>query len=154
MPKVVRRRRVAAPAPDVWRVVSDPEHMPRWWPRTSRVENVRGSGPGASWTQVLETRGGRGVRADYRCTAAEENERFAFEQQVEGTPFEKVLRASAIELRLTPDGDGTEVEVTQQQKLRGLSRFGSPMMRRGAGKILSAALQGLDEVLGGGEAAP
>lgn len=150
MPKVVRRRRVAAPASDVWRVISDPEHMPRWWPRTSRVENVRGSGPGASWTQVLETRGGRGVRADYRCIAAEENERFAFEQEVEGTPFEKVLRASAIEVRLAPDGDETEVELTQQQKLRGLSRFGSPMMRRGSRKILAAALRGLDQAFGGG----
>lgn len=150
MPKVVRRRRVAAPAGDVWRVISDPEHMPRWWPRTSRVENVRGSGPGASWTQVLETRGGRGVRADYRCIAAEENERFAFEQEVEGTPFEKVLRASAIEVRLAPDGDETEVQLTQQQKLRGLSRFGSPMMRRGSRKILAAALRGLDQAFGGG----
>ena len=47
MPKVVRRRSLAASAPDVWRVVADPEHLPRWWPRTSRVENVHGSGEGA-----------------------------------------------------------------------------------------------------------
>jgi uncharacterized protein YndB with AHSA1/START domain len=153
VPKVARRRSVAAPAPDVWRVVSDPEHLPRWWPRTSRIENVVSSGPGSSWTQVLETRGGRGIRADFRCTASEPDRLFAFEQELAGTPFENVLRSSAIEVRLTPDGEGTEVEIAQRQKLRGLSRFGSPMMRRGAGKILDGALDGLEQALGGEGAA-
>jgi uncharacterized protein YndB with AHSA1/START domain len=151
VPNVVRRRSVAAPASDVWRIVSDPEHLPRWWPRTSRVENVQGSGPGSSWTQVLETRGGRGIRADFRCTAADPDQRFAFEQELGGTPFERVLRSSTVEVKLTPAGEGTEVELAQRQKLRGLSRFGAPMMRRGAGKILNSALDGLEQALGKGK---
>ena len=40
MPRVTRKRRLAAPAHEVWRIVSDPYHLPRWWPRTQRVENV------------------------------------------------------------------------------------------------------------------
>jgi len=153
VPKVVRRRSIAASAPDVWRVVADPEHLPRWWPRTSRIENVQGSGEGSSWTQVLETRGGRGVRADYRCTAFEPESRVAFEQELAGTPFERVLRSSEIEVALAPADPDTEVTLTHRQRLRGLSRFGSPMMRRGSGKILSGALDGLEQALGGAEKA-
>ncbi len=151
MAKIARRRSVAAPVSDVWRVVSDPEHLPRWWPRTTRVENVAGRGEGSSWTQVLETRGGRGVRADYRCTASEPESRFAFEQELAGSPFERVLRSSEIEIALAPAEAGTEVALIQRQRLRGLSRFGSPMMRRGSGKILSDALDGLEQALGGVE---
>ncbi len=47
-------------------VVTDPYHLPRWWPNTQRVENVSEGDPAdRSWTQVLVTRDGRGVRADY-----------------------------------------------------------------------------------------
>src|ERR671914_769981 len=56
MPRVVRRRRLDASPGRVWSVVSDPYHLPRWWPRTQRVENVTaGEGKGRKWTQVLET---------------------------------------------------------------------------------------------------
>ena len=38
---IVRRSRtVAAPVDDVWRIVRDPYHLPRWWPKTQRVEGV------------------------------------------------------------------------------------------------------------------
>ncbi len=151
MARVVRRRRIAAPVGEVWELVSDPYHLPRWWPRTTRVENVHNpDGPaGSAWTQVLETKNGRAVRADYRCLSAAENERFVFEQQLENTPFERVLRSARIDLRLRPEGPETEVELAQEQKLRGLSRFGSPLMRRATGQILDEALAALDEALGG-----
>ena len=150
MPKVARRRRIAAPVRDVWEVVSDPYHLPRWWPRTTRVENVSGAGtPGTVWTQVLETKDGRGVRADFRCLSSDVNERFSFEQLLDGTPFERVLRASKTEVRLEPGTEGTRVTLAQEQKLRGLSRFGAPLMRRASGRILDDALAGLDEALGG-----
>ena len=69
MPRVTRRRRLDAPPGRIWPVVSDPYHLPRWWPRTQRVENVTegGGDRGRKWTQVLETRDGRAIRADYRC---------------------------------------------------------------------------------------
>ena len=40
MARVVRRRRIAAPASALWAVITDPYHLPRWWPNTQRVENV------------------------------------------------------------------------------------------------------------------
>ena len=54
MARVVRRRRIAAPASALWAVITDPYHLPRWWPNTQRVENVSEGEPGErSWTQVL-----------------------------------------------------------------------------------------------------
>jgi uncharacterized protein YndB with AHSA1/START domain len=149
MPKVTRRRMIDAPARSVWNVVSDPYHLPRWWPRTARVESVKGAGAGAMWTQVLETKDGRAVRADYRCTDAEDDSRFAFEQLVEDSPFERVLRSSTTEVRIEPAATGSEVSLIQEQKLRGLSRFGAPMMRRASGRILDGALEGLETAVAG-----
>jgi uncharacterized protein YndB with AHSA1/START domain len=140
---------VAAPPTEVWRLVSDPYSLPRWWPRTTRVEDVRGvKGERRSqWTKVLATAEGRGVRADFRCVSAAEGERYRWEQQLAGTPFERHLRAAAVEVRLRPLGDGTEVEISSEQSLRGLSRLGSPMMRRGQARTLDEALDGLERAL-------
>jgi uncharacterized protein YndB with AHSA1/START domain len=147
MPNVARRRVIAAPVESVWTLVSDPHHLPRWWPDTIRVENVRG-GPGkrSQWTSVLETKSGRGVRADYRCLSSAAEERFVFEQDVAGTPFERILRSSVTEIRLEPEGGATVVRIESRQTLRGLSRLGSPMMRRATRRKLDQALDGLEEV--------
>ncbi len=149
MPRVTRRRTVAAPVAEVWTLVSDPYSLPRWWPRVSRVENVdrKSGGRRTQWTKVLETAEGRGGRADYRCLSSAENERYVWEQQLEGSPFAKHLRASEIAIGLRPEGEGTEVELTSNQTLRGMSRLGSPMMRSGQGEILEEALDGLEEAL-------
>jgi len=131
----------------VWELVSDPYSLPRWWPRTQRVEGVEGGGAGAQWTQVLGTAEGRGVRADFRCTGAVEGERLAWEQQIPGTPFERHLRRYAVEVGLEAEGEGTAVTLTVAQTLRGLSRLGGPMMRRGQGAVLDEALDGLERAL-------
>ena len=148
MPRVTRRRTIAAPRSEVWALVSDPYSLPRWWPRTGRVENVDGEGgPGTQWTKVLETAEGRGVRADYRCVDAAEGERYGWEQQLEGTPFERHLRRSAVEIQLQDADQATDVAVTSSQKLRGLSRLGSPMLGRGQGTLLDEALDGIERAL-------
>lgn len=148
MPSVSRRRTIAAPVGEVWKLVSDPYNLPRWWPRVGRVENVDDKGGRRSqWTKVLETSEGRGVRADFRCLSSAENERYVWEQQLEGSPFAKHLRSSEIAIGLRPEGEGTEVELTSNQTLRGMSRLGSPMMRSGQGEILEEALDGLEEAL-------
>jgi uncharacterized protein YndB with AHSA1/START domain len=136
---------------EVWDLVSDPYNLPRWWPRTSRVENVdrKGGGRRAEWTKVLETAEGRGVRADYRCLSSAEGERYIWEQQIAGTPFERHLRSSKVEIALQESSDGTEVRITSEQSLRGMSRLGSPMMRRGQGAILEEALSGIKRALTG-----
>ena len=148
MPSVARRRVIDAPVESVWSVVSDPHHLPRWWPDTIRVENVRGgSGRRSQWTTVLETKSGRGVRADFRCTSSSARERFVFEQEVADTPFERILRSWVTEIHLDPRGAGTEVRIESRQTLRGLSRLGSPMMRRATARKLDEALDGLEEVV-------
>lgn len=112
-----------------------------------RVEGVEGSGAGAQWTKVLGTAEGRGVRADFRCTESAEGERYAWGQQLEGTPFERHLRRYEVVVALQDAGEGTEVSLTAAQALRGLSRLGGPMMRRGQGSLLEEALDGIERAL-------
>ncbi len=134
---------------EVWELVSDPYNLPRWWPRTSRVESVdrKPGGKRSQWTKVLETAEGRGVRADYRCLSAAEGERYVWEQQLAGSPFERHLRSSVVEIGLRAKDEGTEVSLCSEQKLRGMSRLGSPMMRGGQRKILDDALDGIEASL-------
>jgi len=147
--RVTRSRTVEAPLGDVWKLVSDPYSLPRWWPRTGRVENVSGDGGRRSrWTKVLETAEGRGVRADFRCVSSAEGERYVWEQELEGTPFERHLKASRVEVGLREKGEGTEVKLAAVQTLKGMSRLGSPLMRRGQGAILEEALDGIERALG------
>ncbi len=149
MAKVSRRRTIEAPVEEVWRLVSDPHNLPRWWPRTARVENVdrKDGGRRSQWTQVLETAEGRGVRADYRCVSAATNERYVWEQELEGTPFAKHLKHSEVAVAMRASGDGTVVEISSTQTTRGLSRLGSPMLRKGQTGTVDAALDGLEEAL-------
>jgi uncharacterized protein YndB with AHSA1/START domain len=150
---VTRRRTIAAPLGEVWELISDPYSLPRWWPRTNRVESVdrKPEGKRSQWTKVLETAEGRGVRADYRCLSSAEGERYVWEQQLADSPFERHLRSSVVEIGLRADREGTAVSLTSEQKLRGMSRLGSPMMRGGQAKILDQALDGLERALGGTE---
>jgi uncharacterized protein YndB with AHSA1/START domain len=150
MPRVSRSRVIAAAPDRVWDLVSDPHNLPRWWPKAMRVEDVRGpTGARAHWTTVLQTERGTGVRADYRCTAATEKQRYEWEQQIDGTPFERVLRAARLEIGLRPEGSGTAVTLTSEESLRGLSRLGTTMMRGAARSRLDEALASIEEVLVG-----
>ena len=134
---------------EVWELVSDPYNLPRWWPRTSRVENVSGDGGRRTrWTKVLETAEGRGVRADFRCVSSAEAERYVWEQGLEGTPFERHLKALRVEVRLREREGGTEVALTEEQSLKGMSKLGSPLMRRARGDVLDEALDGIEGALG------
>ena len=151
MPRVSRRRTIAASPDQVWALISDPYSLSRWWPRTTRVESVdrKSAGRRSEWTKVLETSEGRGVRADFRCTSSADGERYAWEQQLRGTPFERHLRRSAVEIRLRPQKEKTEVTLTSDQRMKGLSRLGSPMMRRAQGATLDDALAGIEHALSG-----
>jgi uncharacterized protein YndB with AHSA1/START domain len=133
----------------VWELVADPHHLPRWWPRTVRVEDVK-QVEGAlrsRWTTVLGTQRGRGVRADYRCTSATAGQRYVWEQEIEGTPFEKILRSSELEIRLEARDGGTAVNLASSERLKGLSRLGSPMMRGAIRRRLDEALDGMERAL-------
>ena len=117
-----------------------------------RVEDVHNPGSErARWTVVLETERGTGVRADFRCTASTEPRRYAWRQDIAGSPFERILRESALEIGLEPDGASTRVTLTAAEALRGLSRLGSPMMRGATRKRLDEALAGIDRALVGSD---
>lgn len=149
MPRVTRRRTIEAPVGEVWKLVSDPYGLPRWWPRTARVENVdsKDGGRRSQWTKVLETAEGRGVRADFRCLSSATEERYVWEQDLEGTPFAKHLKQSEVAIHLRGADGGTEVEISSTQTMRGLSRLGGAMLKRAQGAILDEALDGLEEAL-------
>ena len=152
MPTARRSRVIAADRGEVWRVVSDPHHLPRWWPKVSRVEDVyeRERGAGTRWTEVLETASGKGVRALFRCKRSREPDEYEWEQEIEETPFAKVFKSSITTVSLDPEADGTRVTLELAQDLRGLSRFGGFMVKRASGEQLDAALGGLEKALGKG----
>ena len=91
------------------------------------------------------------MRADFRCLSSAEGERYIWEQQIEGTPFERHLRSSKVEISLKEKGGETEVGIVSEQSLKGMSRLGSTMMRRGQGAILDEALDGIERALTGGQ---
>ncbi|MFL5897249.1 MAG: SRPBCC family protein [Solirubrobacterales bacterium] len=150
MARVTRRRTIEAPVEDVWKLVADPYNLPRWWPRTARVENVdrKPGGKRTQWTKVLQTAEGRGVRADFRCVSSAERERYVWEQELEGTPFERHLKSLRVEIGMRERNGAAEVSLTEEQTLKGMSKLGSPLMRRARREILDQALDGLERALG------
>ena len=64
------------------------------------------------------------------------------------SPFEGILRSAHTEIRLEPADAETEGTVVSEQRLKGLSRLGGFMMRRGTGRTLNEALAGLERVTG------
>jgi uncharacterized protein YndB with AHSA1/START domain len=148
MPKVSRTRVIDATSDRVWDLVRDPHNLPRWWPRTKRVEDVSGDGARTRWTAVLETERGSGVRADFRSTASTNGERFAWEQVLDGTPFERILRASKTEIKIRPDGGRSKVELISDESLKGMSRLGSGMIRSASKRRLDEALDGIELAVG------
>jgi carbon monoxide dehydrogenase subunit G len=150
--KTSRSRPVEAPRPAVWDVVSNPYHLARWWPKVARVEAVqeRTRGTGTLWTKVLQTQAGRHVRADFRCLYSKAPSAYGWEQEIEGSPFAKVLRSSEVRIELEEADGGTLVVLRAEQRLRGLSRFGRFMLRRATNRQLEEALDGLERALGPG----
>lgn len=146
-----RTRRLTAPAAAVWKVIEDPFAMPRWWPGVERVEGVEGG----RFTQVLRTKRGRTVRMDFRVLVSEAPRSGAapaghrtWEQEVAGTPFERVLHEAVTEVLIEPaDGGGTRVSIAQVQRLRGYSRTGTLLLRRATDRRLGEALDGLERII-------
>jgi carbon monoxide dehydrogenase subunit G len=140
-----RRSRMVADVPErVWETVSDPYHLPRWWPRVERVESVTAE----HFTEVLTTERGRSVRADFRVVDSRPPERHAWEQELAGSPFERIMTAARTEVGLAPEGDGTRVTVLVRQDMRGTARFGGFMVRRATRRVLDEALTALEGLHG------
>lgn len=115
------------------------------------VEGEAGS-RGQRFTQVLTTRDGRPVRADFRCEEAERGRRLVWEQAIDGTPFEGFMKRASLEIALSEENAGfTSVSLRAKRSLRGLSRLGAPMMRKATGNLLDRALDGLEIAVGGAD---
>src|SRR3954465_10070857 len=144
MPTVVRSRTIAAPQEALWEIVSDPYHLPRWWPNVQRVEDVSDH----AWTTVATSSRGRAVRFDWSRVYIEPPARIVWRQELAQTPFERFLRESVTGVVLEPAGDATKVELRIVRKLRGLARFGGGIQMRGAiRRELDGALDRLETVI-------
>ena len=139
-----RSRTLNASPQQVWEILEDPHHMPRWWPGVMRMEGVEPE----RFTQVFKTKRGRPVRMDFHLVVSEPPWQRAWEQEIAGSPFEHVLVESITEVVLEPDGSGTRVTIAQRQKLKGYSKTGGLMLRRATAKKLDEALDGLERVVG------
>lgn len=137
--RVRRTRRIDAPPDRVWAIAADPWALPRWWPRTQRVEDVSGTG----WTSVMATNRGRSVRVDWRVTASQPPMRRRWEQQIAGSPFERLLDSHRVELTLAPGAGATTVGLEIEQDLRGWARLAPFLVRRAARRQADEALAGL-----------
>jgi carbon monoxide dehydrogenase subunit G len=150
MPTASRTRTIAAPSGALWETIRDPHHLPRWWPRVNRVEDVTDT----EFTEVLITGAGKYVRADFTLVVCDERERrLCWEQRLEDSPFARLLKSAETEVRLKDlsdgPGEGTEVTIELRQALNGFfSRFGAYMVRRAANKTIDEALDGLERIGG------
>lgn len=152
MPAVRRSRTLDAPPQRVWEVIADPYHMPRWWPEVKRMEGVEGD----RFTQVFTTRKGRSVRMDFRLLTSDppgpdrdSPGRRVWEQELAGTPFERVLGEAVTEIVLEPGEGRTRVTIAIRQKLRGYSRTGGFFFRRATRAKVDEALAALEQVVAG-----
>jgi uncharacterized protein YndB with AHSA1/START domain len=158
VPTARASRPIEAPADELWQLLRDPHHLPRWWPRVTRVEDVEDD----AFTEVMRTRKGKLVRADFSVRADESTRTLTWTQRIEGTPFASVLKSAETELRLTSDaatGERTEVAIELRQEMASGStrngfffafapRFGGRLVRRAAAATLEQALDGLERISG------
>jgi uncharacterized protein YndB with AHSA1/START domain len=146
MPTARRSRIIAAPAEQLWEVIGDPHHLPRWWPRVTRVEDVEGN----AFTEVMRTAKGKLVRADFQLVEADAGARsLKWEQRLEGTPFGRLLSSAETSVSLEDAGGATSVTIELRQTLTGFfPRFGAYMVRRAAAATIDEALDGLERISG------
>lgn len=140
MPRVRRRRTIAADPEAVWAVVSDPRALTRWWPGVERVEEATPE----AWTQVVRSSKGKELRADFTRVEADPPRTVAWRQEVGESPFERFLAKAETRVSLQAmEKGGTRVELEALRRLRGLARLGGPMVRRATRRQLDQALSGL-----------
>jgi carbon monoxide dehydrogenase subunit G len=152
MPTARRTRTIAAPSQELWETIRDPHHLPRWWPRVSRVEDVTE----LEFTEVLSTSSGKYVRADFTLLESDEHaRRLRWEQRLQGSPFARLLKLAQTEVSLTDAagedqaGAATEVTIELRQTLNGFfPRFGGYMVRKAAARTIEEALDGLERIGG------
>ncbi|MEA2455554.1 MAG: hypothetical protein QOI45_1816 [Thermoleophilaceae bacterium] len=135
---------VAGKIDDVWRVVSDPDRLPQWWPGVARVEEATPQ----AWTTVLTSPKGKSVRMDFTRVSADEPTRLVWRQEVDQSPFERILAEATTAVELSTADGGTKVAIELDQKPRGWARF-APLQFRAAGRRqVEGAVEGLERLFG------
>ena len=126
-------------------MLADPWHQARWWPRVVRMEAVEDG----RFTQVLGTARGRGVRADFRIVETDAPRLLRWEQELAGSPFQRLLAEAVTAISLDPADGGavTTVTIELRQRLLGWSRLTPFLFKRAARRQLGEALAGLDAAL-------
>ena len=142
MPTTRRSRVLGATPESIWAVAADPHHLPRWWPRVTRVENVEAD----AWTTVMLSKRGRPVRADFRLDESVAPNRRRWVQELDDTAFEGLMTESSTELRIEPADGSSRVTLEVRQRLRGMARFGGLLFRRANRRALDEALARLEEI--------
>lgn len=147
MPTTSRERLIPGDPDRVWSYAADPGRLPRWWPKVERVER---SGPDDFTKWVLSPRG-RAVALEFRLDQVEPGRFVRWEQRIDGTIFQRSLRAAAerIEFRESDDGRGVTVKLTIERKMRGTARLGGLMIARAQGRELDEALDSLERSFSG-----
>lgn len=157
MPTAHRSRSLSATPDEVWEVIADPHHMPRWWPEVTRMEAVEDD----RWTQVFTTKKGRPVRMDFHLLESDPPGpggdppgRRVWEQDIEGTPFARVFGEAITDVLVEGEpgpegrvGEATRVTIALNLRLRGYSRTGGFLLARATRARLDAALSGLAEIV-------
>jgi uncharacterized protein YndB with AHSA1/START domain len=145
---ILREETVVPATPDeVWGLVGDPARLAQWWPGVTRVEEATDD----AWTTVLASPKGKSVRIDYSRVEAERERRLVWRQEVEESPFERILASATTEIALAPEPSGTRVTISLDQRPRGWARF-APLQFRAAGRRqVRGAVEGLESVFGSGD---
>ena len=124
VPTARRSRTIAASAEELWEVIGDPYHLPRWWPRVKRVEDVEGD----AFTEVMTTPRANSCARTFTSVAADQHaRRLRWEQRIEGTPFARVLKSAETEVRLEP------AAATPARRARAVERGAGGEAGEGAG---------------------
>jgi hypothetical protein len=99
-----------------------------------------------AWTTVLTSPKGKSVRMDYSRVTATAPTLLVWRQEVEQSPFERILAEATTSLELSEDEAGTRVAIELDQKPRGWARF-APLQFRAAGtRQVEGALSGLERL--------
>lgn len=118
---------------------------------------------GHAFTEVLKTAKGKLVRADFTFIEVDESQRrLTWSQELEGSPFERLLASSETEVQLVAKGQGTDVRLELRQAMAGFHsgpagstwagffpHFGGFLVRRAASATLRDALAGLERICAG-----
>jgi uncharacterized protein YndB with AHSA1/START domain len=148
----VTAERVVAAAPEaVWRMVSDPDELPRWFGFAERVEVLEGEGVGQKRRQHGHW-GKKPSEVDQELTAYEPGRRLAWRhlaERLDGKPAPRFAASTDFTIELSPEPRGTRVRLRSAQepasKPRGLvmKAFG----RRELQGTLTSSLDALERVL-------